>query len=52
MAEDYPRTMLELERRFGDEAVCRADVFGLRWPRGFTCPRCQGQKAGAMTGAR
>lgn len=52
MAEDYPRTLLELERRFSDEAACRAYLFGLRWPHGFTCPHCRGQKAWPMTGAR
>jgi hypothetical protein len=45
MAEDYPRTLLELERRFGDEANCRAYLFALRWPQGFVCPACGGRGA-------
>lgn len=40
MAEDYPRTLLELEQRFSDEAKCRAYLFALRWPQGFVCPIC------------
>ena len=42
MAEDYPRTLLELERRFSDEVGCRAYLFALRWPQGFVCPACGG----------
>lgn len=40
MAEDYPRTLLELEQRFNDEAKCRDYLFALRWPQGFVCPIC------------
>ena len=40
MTEDYPRTLLELEQRFSDEAKCRAYLFALRWPEGFLCPVC------------
>lgn len=43
MAEDYPRTLLELERRFSDDSACRAYLFALRWPEGFACPACGGQ---------
>ena len=39
--EDYPRTLLELEKRFSSEAACREYLETLRWPRGFICPRCQ-----------
>jgi len=45
MAEDYPRTILELERRFSTEAACRDYLFQLRWPDGFVCPRCGGGPA-------
>ena len=41
MAEDYPRTLVELERRFSDDAACRQYLFALRWPAGFSCERCQ-----------
>ena len=40
MTEDYPRTLLELERRFSDESACRTYLFALRWPGGFACPVC------------
>ena len=40
MAEDYPRTLMDFERRFSDESACRAYLFALRWPEGFVCPRC------------
>ena len=43
--EDYPRDLLELERRFSTEAACREYLFQLRWPKGFCCPRCGGRKA-------
>jgi transposase-like protein len=49
VAEDYPRTLVELERRFSDDAACRQYLFGLRWPEGFRCPCCQGQSAWAIS---
>jgi len=48
MVEDYPRTLMDLERRFSDEAACRAYLFALRWPNGLVCPRCAGAKAWPM----
>src|SRR5258708_37606704 len=45
MSEDYPRTLLELERRFSREEACAAYLGSLRWPRGWVCPRCAGQAA-------
>ena len=42
MTEDYPRTLMELERRFSDESSCRDYLFALRWPKGFVCPGCGG----------
>jgi transposase-like protein len=45
MNEDYPRTMMEMESRFADEAACREYLFGLRWPTGFVCPECNGREA-------
>lgn len=40
MEESYPRTILELEDRFATEDACREYLMRLRWPAGFTCPRC------------
>ncbi|SRR5260370_4457949 len=45
MDEDYPRTLLELERRFGSDEACAAYLAGLRWPGGWLCPRCAGTEA-------
>ena len=41
--EDYPRTVLEFEDRFGSEESCSKYLAALRWPEGFVCPRCQQQ---------
>jgi transposase-like protein len=38
---DYPRSILELERRFATDDACREYLVQLRWPDGFVCPRCQ-----------
>ena len=35
MMEDYPRTLLELEKWFSSEEACREYLEALRWPRGF-----------------
>lgn len=43
--EDYPRTLLELERRFSTDQACRDYLLSLRWPGGFVCPRCGSRKA-------
>lgn len=48
MSEDYPRTLLELEKRFNTDEACRAYLFTLRWPEGWVCPRCGGQRAWAV----
>ena len=48
MIEDYPRTLMDLERRFSTEQACREYLFGLRWPTGFACPRCGGVSAWTM----
>ena len=45
MSEDYPRTLLELERRFSSEDSCAEYLAALRWPSGWACPRCSGTEA-------
>ena len=50
--DDYPRTLIEFEERFGTEAACREYVFHLRWPGGFVCPRCGAQRGWHGTRAR
>lgn len=48
--EDFPRTVLEVERRFADEESCRQYLYALRWPEGFVCPGCGGKAAWGMRG--
>ena len=48
--EDFPRDLLEFEARFSTEAACREYLFQLRWPDGFCCPRCGGQKSWPISG--
>ena len=43
--EDYPKTLMDLERRFATEEACREYLFRLRWPSGFHCPACGHEKA-------
>jgi len=45
MDSEYPRTLLEMERRFATEDACREYLTQLRWPSGFVCPACQGKVA-------
>ena len=45
MVEEYPRNLTELEASFGTEEVCRAYLARLRWPDGFRCPRCGGNRS-------
>ena len=52
MGEDYPRTLLELERRFGTEEACREYLFQLRFPDGFRCPRCGAGKSWPLQSGR
>lgn len=43
--EDYPRNLLELERRFSTEEACKDYLSALRWPEGFICPICGASKS-------
>ncbi len=38
----FPRTLLEVQAQFPDEASCWAYLRHARWPQGFRCPRCTG----------
>lgn len=42
--KEYPSTLAEFEAWFGTEQACREYLFGLRWPDGFRCPRCDGTR--------
>ena len=52
MDEDYPKTLLELERRFCTEETCVEYLATLRWPGGWACPRCAGTDAWSIRRAR
>src|SRR6185312_10995800 len=42
---DYPRTYQEFRAWFPDDAPCADYLAHLRWPEGFRCPVCGGDKA-------
>jgi predicted RNA-binding Zn-ribbon protein involved in translation (DUF1610 family) len=42
---DFPRSLIEFQRRFGDEAACAEYLAATRWPNGFACPGCGNGKA-------
>ncbi len=42
--EDYPRTLLELERRFATEEACREYFARVRWRGVRACPDCRGKR--------
>jgi transposase-like protein len=42
---DYPRTFQEFRQWFPDDAACAAYLVNLRWPEGFRCPVCSGDRA-------
>jgi transposase-like protein len=50
--EDYPRTLGELEARFGNEQACRDYLVALRWPDGFVCPACENRAGWKVTALR
>ncbi len=39
--ENYPNTMLEFEKRFGNEKSCREYLYQMRLQNGFICPHCE-----------
>jgi transposase-like protein len=43
--EDYPRDLPEFEARFRTDEACRTYLMKMRWPHGFVCPRCGGERA-------
>lgn len=38
--QDYPRTLVEFDDFFPDEAACQQFLERMRWPDGFVCPSC------------
>jgi hypothetical protein len=44
----FPRSLLEFQRQFLDEAACAAYLADQRWPEGFVCPVCGGKRGWAL----
>ena len=42
--EEFPRSLRQFEEQFANEQACRDYLFRLRWPEGFRCPRCSGDR--------
>jgi Transposase zinc-ribbon domain len=42
---DFPRALIEFQRRFPDDAASAAHLAETRWPEGFVCPECSHGKA-------
>jgi len=40
MASQEPLSLLEFQARFKDEQACRDHLFNIRWPHGYSCPKC------------
>jgi hypothetical protein len=52
MLEEFPRTLMDLERRFSSDDACRRYLWGVRWLGGFVCPKCAGRTAWQATRGR
>jgi transposase-like protein len=50
--EHYPRNLTEFDAQFASEEACREYLFKLRWPDGFRCPGCDGNKSWPSRGGR
>src|SRR5215211_1181062 len=42
---DFPRTIVDFQERFSDEAACLEYLAASRWPEGYRCPTCGGEHA-------
>jgi predicted RNA-binding Zn-ribbon protein involved in translation (DUF1610 family)/transposase-like protein len=43
--EQFPNTLMELEKQYSSEDACLQYLFELRWPDGFICPQCGNKEA-------
>jgi len=41
----FPRSLIEFQQRFPDQAACVGYLFKARWPDGFVCPGCGAGRA-------
>jgi len=42
---NFPGNIVEFQRRFAEEAVCLEYLAASRWPEGYRCPACGGDRA-------
>ncbi len=49
-AVGFPDTAEEFDAIFADEKACTSYLFHVRWPEGFTCPRCRWQSPSVPPG--
>jgi transposase-like protein len=49
---DFPRTIIEFQHRFPDDAACTEYLFASRWPEGYRCPVCGNGHAWAVARRR
>jgi transposase-like protein len=42
---DFPRSIVDFQERFPDDAACLEYLAALRWPEGFRCPACGSERA-------
>lgn len=42
---DFPRSIVDFQERFPDDAACLEYLAASRWPDGFRCPGCGGRRA-------
>src|ERR1700690_2031036 len=35
-----PLSLMQFQKKFGTEKACQKQLFRMRWPEGFKCPRC------------
>ena len=47
---DFPRSLIEFQRRFPDERACAEYLAQVRWPDGFRCPACGHAKGWELVG--
>ena len=45
---EFPRSLIEFQQWFPDEAACVAYLQSARWPGGFVCPACGGARGWAL----
>jgi hypothetical protein len=43
--QDFPRSIVDFQERFPDDAACLDYLAVSRWPEGFRCPACKCQRA-------